>query len=67
VKKILLLAVLLCGCEEKIEQREGFGTTYSRNGVSWYVVPVTVDGHKYILATNCNGGSCAICPAIEGK
>jgi hypothetical protein len=74
VKKIMLLAVVLlasvlCGCEEKVGQLEGFGAEYTHTGTKWRVIPVVVDGHKYILAVcvSSSSGSCAICPSIEGK
>ena len=64
---LVVAALLLPGCEEKVEQREGFGASYRCGGFEWNVVPVTVDGHKYMLAVGGPQGSCAICPAAQDK
>jgi hypothetical protein len=64
---LIVVALLLPGCGEKVSQNEGFGATYKNGSLSWRVVPVVIDGHKYILATSEEAGHCAICPAVQDK
>jgi hypothetical protein len=60
---ILLVPLTTLGCSEGVSQREGFGVEYKNNLNSWRVVPIVIDGHKYILATGGDSGACSICPA----
>ena len=66
---VLLLAIVLFGCEEKVGQLEGFGAEYTHSGTKWRVVPIVVDGHKYMLAVcvSSSHGACSICPATPDK